>query len=69
MLVKKEGETNILAEGVQIPQGWSQTGDSNLHRMTKRKLEMQRIQAKHPHMSYDLDGDGHVSVKDYFLSK
>ena len=65
----KENETNILAENVKIPQAWTQTGSSNLHRMTKRKLEMQRLQAKHPHKSYDLDGDGAVSVKDYFLAK
>lgn len=37
--------------------------------MTKRKLELQRKQANMPHSSFDLDGDGHVSVKDLFLSK
>ena len=37
--------------------------------MTKRKLELQRLQAKNPHSSFDLDGDGAVSVKDYFLAK
>ena len=65
----KENETNIIAENIKIPEGWTQTGASSLHRMTKRKLEMQRLKAKHPHSSYDLDGDGAVSVKDYFLAK
>ncbi len=37
--------------------------------MTKRKLEMQRKQADMPHHTYDLDGDGFVSVKDLFLAK
>ena len=30
---------------------------------------MQRLQEKHPHISYDLDGDGAVSVKDFFFAK
>ena len=30
---------------------------------------MQRLLAKNPHSSFDLDGDGSVSVKDYFLAK
>ena len=30
---------------------------------------MQRLLAKNPHSSFDLDGDGQVSVKDYFLAR
>ena len=37
--------------------------------MTKRKLDQQRMQARHPHISYDLDGDGGVSARDYFIAK
>ena len=37
--------------------------------MTKKKLEIQRKQADLPHQTFDLDGDGHVSVTDLFLAK
>ena len=36
---------------------------------TKRALEQARLQEKIPHHSYDLDGDGQVSHRDYFLAK
>ena len=63
-------DTNILAHRIKVPREWTQTG-VNLgdHRMTKRKLEQNRNRAKQPHPSYDLDGDGGVSARDYFLAK
>jgi len=71
---------NVLAEltdegaesitGVKIPATWTQTG-TNLSRTrhTASKLNMQRKQNNLPHPSFDLDGDGAVSAKDYFLAK
>ena len=37
--------------------------------MTRERLLEQRRQADLPHKSFDLDGDGHVSVTDFFLAK
>ena len=46
----KEGQSNILAQNVKIPEGWTQNGNGKeLTRMTKQKLEMQRLLAKRPH--------------------
>ena len=36
---------------------------------TKRELEAKRRQEKEPDKTFDLDGDGAVSQKDYFLAK
>ena len=59
---------NILAEGVKIPAHWAADSDGT-SRMTKLKLVEQRKMADRPHPTFDLDGDGHVSVKDFFLAK
>jgi hypothetical protein len=61
---------NILSQQIKMPLQWSKEPASKIleSRMTKRKLELQRKQANMPHSSFDLDGDGHVSVKDLFLS-
>ena len=37
--------------------------------MTQSKLLMQRKIADLPHASFDIDGDGHVSMTDLFLAK
>ena len=61
---------NILKQQVKVPRSWTQAGSGlSQDRMTKRKLEQKRMQAKHPHISYDLDGDGGVSARDFFIAK
>ena len=37
--------------------------------MTQKKLSVQRRKADMPHHSFDLDGDGHISMTDLFLAK
>ena len=56
-----------------MPIHWSKQSFDNIetgvNRMTKRKLELMRKKADLPHASFDLDGDGFVSVTDLFLAK
>ena len=54
-----------------MPVGWGRPGtavEPNKIK-TKRALEQSRYKGKLPHKSFDLDGDGQVSQRDYFLAK
>ena len=54
-----------------MPDGWSQPGykrdPSGVY--TRTALAQARSTATIPHHSFDLDGDGFVSHRDYFLAK
>ena len=59
---------------VKVPAQWtldnSQSGrKASTGLMTQSKLLMQRKIADLPHASFDIDGDGHVSMTDLFLAK
>ena len=70
ILRKQANPSKILDEGVKMPNNWSKdTLSESAERMTKRKLEMLRKKADLPHHSFDLDGDGFISVTDLFLAK
>ena len=54
-----------------MPPDWGKVGgekDVSAIR-TKRALEAARHREKVPDLTYDLDGDGQVSQRDYFLAK
>ena len=52
----------------KLPNNWSSNSLSKFIR-TKKALEAARREEKKPHKTFDLDGDGQVSQKDYFLAK
>ena len=59
---------------IKVPAQWtldnSQSGrKASTGLMTQSKLLMQRKIADLPHASFDIDGDGHVSMTDLFLAK
>jgi len=56
------------AANVKIPPHW-QAKDLLNQRRTLSFLRENRKAADRPDLSYDLDGDGHVSPQDYFLAK
>ena len=66
-----QSQTNILTEGHKIPNTWSQliAGGERPKNMTQKKLFSQRTKSAIPDKSYDLDGDGFVSMTDHFLAK
>ena len=51
-----------------MPKGWSRPGTVKTGK-TMRDLKMIRKNEGIPHPSFDVDGDGQVSQKDYFIAK
>ena len=51
-----------------MPKGWSRPGTVK-NGKTMRDLQTLRKYEGIPHPSFDVDGDGQVSHKDYFLAK
>lgn len=47
----------------------SAAGGGELERRTKTVMMKERKKARMPDISYDLDGDGVVNDRDYFISK
>ena len=59
---------------VKIPKNWTRPGsvahpNNKPAIRTKRELEATRRKEKLPDSTYDLDGDGAVSNKDFFLAR
>eukprot|EP00826_Nyctotherus_ovalis_P052133 TRINITY_DN6571_c0_g2_i1.p2 TRINITY_DN6571_c0_g2~~TRINITY_DN6571_c0_g2_i1.p2 ORF type:complete len:181 (-),score=56.75 TRINITY_DN6571_c0_g2_i1:1261-1803(-) len=55
---------------MRIPESWSAvSGKETLKSKTQTQLKEQRKQANLPDPSYDLDKDGFVSAREYFISK
>ena len=54
-----------------MPKGWPAPGSKQLHNnqnMTLTQLKQRWKNERIPSISYDIDGDGAVSQKDYFLA-
>ena len=60
-------DRNALKAEVKIPTHWNQRADQ-VH-VTNTELQAARRAEKRPDITFDLDGDGHVGDRDYFLSK
>lgn len=55
---------------MRIPENWGAAGGKEVLRpKTQTQLKEQRKQANFPDPSYDLDKDGFVSAREYFISK
>ena len=52
-----------------MPGWWSKPGTKDEDKMTKTKLLQQRKREAIPHITYDLDGDGFVGVRDLVMAK
>lgn len=51
-----------------MPQGWARPGTVK-NVKTRQDLLNRRQRESVPHQTFDLDGDGQVSQRDYFLAK
>ena len=60
-------DRNALKDEVKIPTHWHEKPDQKVK--TAVELADARRGDKRPDISFDLDGDGHVGDRDYFLSK
>ena len=58
---------NSLKEQHKAPAGWTDKPGQKI--WTNTELGLQRRADNMPHASFDLDGDGHVGDRDYFLAK
>jgi hypothetical protein len=58
---------NILSNKTEIKNPWN--SHTITDPMTRTKLQENRKREKVPDISYDLDMDGYVGGKDYFLAK
>lgn len=58
---------NALRSEPKLPAGWKDKPDQKI--WTNTELSLQRRADNMPHASFDLDGDGHVGDRDYFLAK
>lgn len=62
--------SNILKDKtIQVPEWWNDKNSNGQKIKTNTELQEARRQAKIPHISYDLDGDGNVGGRDYVISK
>jgi hypothetical protein len=60
-------DRNALKAEVKIPSHWHEKPDQVIK--TNTGLQEARRADKRPDITFDLDGDGHVGDRDYFLSK
>ena len=52
----------------QIPSWWFPNSKGQEHKRTRTQLLAERKRSRRPHPSYDIDGDGAVGHKDFFLA-
>jgi hypothetical protein len=62
-----DGKNILGKEEHKVPTNWHDKPGQSI--TTKTLLEGQRLGEKRADPSFDLDGDGHVGDRDYFLSK
>lgn len=59
---------NVVSNTVKIPDWWKKNEKSNMN-VSRTDMMASRRRSFIPDKSYDLDGDGFVSNRDYVLSK
>ena len=68
LVVPGETTRNILTEKVRMPEWWAPAHSASVPR-TKTQIDSEVNKRNIADPSYDLDGDGVVCAKDYFLAK
>lgn len=58
----------ILDADIKIPGNWGEGCNLKRDKMTRTRLIQQRIKARQPDPSFDIDGDGVISSRDFFIS-
>ena len=66
MIRNSHDTSGILSENIKIPVHWTDKGSKY-----KTRVELKEAQKADviPNNSYDIDGDGNVGIRDYFLSR
>ena len=66
---KRRNQLHLLEQKVNVPINWATTRTNESGAASRQELISIRKSTRIPDISYDLDKDGYVSDKDYFISK
>lgn len=66
---KRRNQLHLLEQKINVPINWATTRTNASGAASRQELINIRKSARIPDISYDLDKDGYVGDKDYFISK
>ena len=66
---KRRNQLHLLEQKINVPINWATTRTNESGAASRQELINIRKSARIPDISYDLDKDGYVGDKDYFISK